>query len=295
MIEKMEIETFEIKSGEKVLLLWKTMPNDESIFDNYISRIHEIVFPGRGLVYSHNVDAFEQVLDKFPWKFDVVLSGVIRPFTINHELELLSKIVEVSKPACRFYLTQFHNPSFSSALKLCGIHEKSVSPLGTEILTTEAIKEINDTYGTGPVQVNFHSCLFPSFETGSITATRSIASKKPQPVGNVWSLPDDDLNDVDNIDSEDLLDPEDLKKPEASELRVCGTTGKRKACKDCSCGLREELDAGKEPGTKDVNSSCGSCYLGDAFRCASCPYLGMPAFKPGEKVSLTDKELKADE
>lgn len=42
---------------------------------------------------------------------------------------------------------------------------------------------------------------------------------------------------------------------------VCGTTGKRKACKDCSCGLAEELSS--ENGTKiDQNStqksSCGS-------------------------------------
>lgn len=43
-----------------------------------------------------------------------------------------------------------------------------------------------------------------------------------------------------------------------SKSLVCGTTGKRKACKDCSCGLAEELEAEMKKDTSGAKSSCGS-------------------------------------
>jgi len=147
----------------------------------------------------------------------------------------------------------------------------------------------------------------PNFETGSsqrLSFAKKVEEKQKKGSSStkaaskkaVWSLDvDEDAEDVELVDPDTLIDEEDLKKPDAASLRVCGTTGKRKACKDCSCGLAEELADGKEPTKKTVNSSCGSCYLGDAFRCASCPYLGMPAFKPGEKIQLSERQLKADQ
>eukprot|EP00656_Telonema_subtile_P000946 TRINITY_DN10451_c0_g1_i1.p1 TRINITY_DN10451_c0_g1~~TRINITY_DN10451_c0_g1_i1.p1 ORF type:complete len:237 (-),score=65.27 TRINITY_DN10451_c0_g1_i1:156-866(-) len=96
--------------------------------------------------------------------------------------------------------------------------------------------------------------------------------------------------DGEEIDEDSLLTAEEIAaKP---ELPACGPKSKgRKACKNCSCGFADQLDAEKKGELKAgdqplFKSACGSCYKGDAFRCADCPYRGMAAFQPGEKVEL---------
>lgn len=89
---------------------------------------------------------------------------------------------------------------------------------------------------------------------------------------------------------------------------------RRRACKDCTCGLAAKLEAEDEARrakadtdlqamkltTNDLNDleldftvkgqvgSCNSCSLGDAFRCADCPYIGLPPFKVGDQVEIPD-------
>lgn len=67
------------------------------------------------------------------------------------------------------------------------------------------------------------------------------------------------------IDDDELLQDLDFQKPIQES---CST--KKRPCKDCTCGR--------------VQSSCGSCYLGDAFRCSTCPYMGLPAFNKGDRI-----------
>lgn len=88
---------------------------------------------------------------------------------------------------------------------------------------------------------------------------------------------------------DEILSEEDKARPKP-ETNQSGEVIKKKPCANCTCGLKDmkddDMDASKS--TTASTGSCGSCHLGDAFRCASCPYKGMPAFKPGEKVTLDD-------
>ncbi|CRG93472.1 Fe-S cluster assembly protein DRE2, putative [Plasmodium gallinaceum] len=93
----------------------------------------------------------------------------------------------------------------------------------------------------------------------------------------------DDENSINSSDGELYENEEDKKKVV------------NRVCDNCTCGKKKDginlekitIDENEvEYLTENVVSSCGNCYLGDAFRCASCPYKGLPAFQPGENVKL---------
>ncbi|KAF8407469.1 hypothetical protein HHK36_006602 [Tetracentron sinense] len=106
-------------------------------------------------------------------------------------------------------------------------------------------------------------------------------------------------DDLDLIDEDSLLTEEDLKKPQLPPVDDCEVGSTRKACKNCTCGRAEEEEKVQKLGLtvdqlNNPQSACGSCGLGDAFRCGSCPYKGLPPFKLGDKVSLSGNFLVDD-
>lgn len=100
------------------------------------------------------------------------------------------------------------------------------------------------------------------------------------------------LVDEGPVDQDKLLKDDEILTEEDKEKvkpeKNCVEAKPKKPCANCTCGLADVKD---QPVTETPKASCGSCYLGDAFRCASCPYRGMPAFKPGEKVVLDTSDL----
>lgn len=129
----------------------------------------------------------------------------------------------------------------------------------------------------------------PSWNVGS-----SFAIKRA--IKSAVTLSVDDDSDL--IDEDSLLTDEDLKKPQIPSVGDCEIGSMRKACNNCTCGRAEAEEKVKLGLTMDqINnpqSACGSCGLGDAFRCSTCPYKGLPPFKLGEKVSLSGNFLTAD-
>jgi hypothetical protein len=132
----------------------------------------------------------------------------------------------------------------------------------------------------------------PDWTTGALAKVNIT-----QVTSTKWKVNTMDLNEDDLVDEDDLLDDgldAAAVKGGCGDMEVA-VGGKKRACKNCSCGLADEeangtvSSAPKSTEEKIVKSSaCGSCAKGDAFRCASCPFLGKPVFEQGqERVMLS--------
>lgn len=172
---------------------------------------------------------------------------------------------------------------------------------------------VNGSNGNGDV----HSSAGPAVDKVMIDVagkpeTLDMVPPAVKPVAGVGFDFGDDLDDDDElIDEDELMTEEDLNRPVQMPPECKPEPGKkRRACKDCTCGLAERMEAQdkarRAKADKDLNTlklksedlneldftvqgktgSCGSCSLGDAFRCSDCPYIGLPPFKPGEEVTI---------
>ncbi|KAJ6818337.1 anamorsin-like protein isoform X2 [Iris pallida] len=218
-----------------------------------------------------------------------VSMDVIISVSITLELlqdQLLEEIGRVLKPGGKILVQTYVAPTEGSDKQKSALERKLLMAGFLEVQSLET-KPFLPLDGTKSVTIEGKKA---SWTLGSSFSIKKVTK----------TIPKIQINDEsDLIDEDSLLTEEDLKKPQLPTVGDCEVGSTRKACKNCTCGRAEEEERAVKLGLtaeqmNNPQSACGSCGLGDAFRCASCPYKGLPPFKLGEKVSLSGNFLAAD-
>jgi len=268
-------------AGQSVLLLVDDKNKHKDVADEIQSQLQN----GKLTILDHGADVSGVA------NIDAVIS-----YGLKHEDNLLTRSLTILKPGGYIVLYEPANgrapatdDDVSDRLMLSGFVGTKISKLGDHVEITSA----KPNYEVGTSQKLNLKRAAPSSNGVSTNDAK-----------NIWSSAAAGAGDEDLIDEDSLLDEDDRSakpKTKADDCEV-GKSGK-KACKNCTCGRAdaEENESAPKPRlTKEmlenpgVGSSCGSCSLGDAYRCAGCPYRGLPAFKVGEKITLTDNFMADD-
>ncbi|EFJ37806.1 hypothetical protein SELMODRAFT_437388 [Selaginella moellendorffii] len=255
---------------------------------------------GKSLAISTHASQFGGKLKQSSSSLEVVISLGIA------SLEWVKEVSRVLKPGGILVVrTSEDKAAVQRSLVLAGF---------VSIETMEPVEGLSLADGLSGISLS-HSVLLraqkPAWEAGvsfpikrkavaaqGTAVERAVTSNGSSAIAS-WKLPTVDLDedDFDLVDEDSLLTEEDLKRPELPAADDCevGNAG-RKACKNCTCGRAELEEEGKLPDELLNNpiSQCGNCGLGDAFRCGTCPYRGLPPFKLGEKITLSGTLLTAD-
>ncbi|EGD75532.1 hypothetical protein PTSG_06602 [Salpingoeca rosetta] len=272
-----------VAQGQRVLLVTSAGASQEAV-DALAAQLRDVVGADGNVTLQPQDSLSSASLSAA--SYDVVLCGFPIACTTTYTSEQLSALAKAAIAAGKVHVCENAGRSaddVAAALKFAGF---------VDVSTTSA--------DVGGVKA---SCSTPDYAVGSSAQLKlSFGKKAPAPSEQtkaVWTLDGGDDDDLFQDDGEEFLDEVDIAMastaPERDDCEVTG--GSRKACKNCTCGRADaaaEDSAPNDTAAPVAASSCGNCYLGDAFRCATCPYLGMPAFKPGEQVKLSTRQLKAD-
>eukprot|EP01112_Ceratiomyxa_fruticulosa_P006909 TRINITY_DN1783_c0_g1_i1.p1 TRINITY_DN1783_c0_g1~~TRINITY_DN1783_c0_g1_i1.p1 ORF type:complete len:266 (-),score=51.21 TRINITY_DN1783_c0_g1_i1:83-880(-) len=204
----------------------------------------------------------------------------------GHTFEFLEQSIQLLKPSGYIILYEPLKGRQSSSSEVLSRNLQFAGFLSNVISQSEDYIEVTATK--------------PDWELGASQSIK-LGSKKSSNI-STWSASKDS---EELINEDDLLDETDRLSRPKTKRDDCEVGKSRKACKNCVCGRAEEEAAAAVVATKKkltlemienptAFSNCGSCGLGDAFRCGGCPYRGLPSFKVGEKISIPASFLEDD-
>mmetsp|Transcript_20087 Transcript_20087/g.33699 ORF Transcript_20087/g.33699 Transcript_20087/m.33699 type:complete len:276 (-) Transcript_20087:358-1185(-) len=210
--------------------------------------------------------------------YQIVVSIVNCKGTFFHSEHILKELLSLLRPGGTLFLQDLEGGS-------------TFDHVARNLVLTGYVDATQVTTNSSSLVVKANK---PNWEVGTKFSLKRAPPNQPVPAPvkvNPWANAMDEEDDM--VDEDGLLAGETIKIPlTVPDDCEVGAGGARKACKDCTCGRAEGQMVDKVELTQDMLDNpgsaggCGSCALGDAFRCAGCPYAGLPAFKMGEKIQL---------